>query len=74
MSKVLVWVEHDNASVKDATLSAVTAAGQLGEVTALVVGSGSAGHGRQVGPRSPPSSVGSASIRAGLSVSLTPTL
>jgi electron transfer flavoprotein alpha subunit len=36
----LVWVEHDNASVKDATLSAVTAAGQLGEVTALVAGSG----------------------------------
>ena len=43
MTKTLVWVEHDNASVKDATLSAVTAAGQLGEVTALVVGSGSAG-------------------------------
>jgi electron transfer flavoprotein alpha subunit len=42
MSKVLVWVEHDNASVKDATLAAVTAAGQLGEVTALVAGSGSA--------------------------------
>jgi len=40
MTKTLVWVEHDNASVKDATLSAVTAAGQLGEVTALVAGSG----------------------------------
>ena len=40
MSKTLVWVEHDNASVKDATLAAVTAAGQLGEVTALVAGSG----------------------------------
>lgn len=40
MSKVLVWVEHDNASVKDATLAAVTAAGQLGEVTALVAGAG----------------------------------
>ncbi|MCY1670210.1 electron transfer flavoprotein subunit alpha/FixB family protein [Novosphingobium sp. SL115] len=38
MSNVLVWVEHDNASVKDATLAAVTAAAQLGEVTALVVG------------------------------------
>jgi electron transfer flavoprotein alpha subunit len=38
--KTLVWVEHDNASVKDATLSAVTAAGKLGEVTALVAGSG----------------------------------
>ena len=40
MSNVLVWVEHDNASVKDATLAAVTAAGQLGEVTALVAGQG----------------------------------
>ena len=38
MTKVLVLVEHDNASVKDATLAAVTAAGQLGEVTALVAG------------------------------------
>ena len=38
--KTLVWVEHDNASVKDATLSAVTAAAKLGEVTALVAGSG----------------------------------
>jgi electron transfer flavoprotein alpha subunit len=36
----LVWVEHDNASVKDATLAAITAAGKLGEVTALVAGSG----------------------------------
>ena len=41
--KTLVWVEHDNASVKDATLAAVTAAAQLGEVTALVAGSGIAG-------------------------------
>ncbi len=40
MAKTLVWVEHDNASVKDATLAAVTAAGQLGEVTAVVAGSG----------------------------------
>jgi electron transfer flavoprotein alpha subunit len=39
MTKVLVLVEHDNASVKDATLAAVTAAAQLGEVTALVAGS-----------------------------------
>ncbi|NLR69277.1 electron transfer flavoprotein subunit alpha/FixB family protein [Novosphingobium sp. ERN07] len=39
MAKVLVLVEHDNASVKDATLAAVTAAAQLGEVTALVAGS-----------------------------------
>ena len=37
---VLVWVEHDGAAVKDATLAAVTAAGQLGEVHALVVGQG----------------------------------
>jgi electron transfer flavoprotein alpha subunit len=40
---VLVYVEHDGASVKDATLAAVTAAGQLGEVHALVVGSGAKG-------------------------------
>ncbi len=38
--KTLVWVEHDNASVKDATLAVVTAAAKLGEVTALVAGSG----------------------------------
>ena len=38
--KTLVWVEHDNAHVKDATLSAVTAAGKLGEVHLLVAGSG----------------------------------
>jgi electron transfer flavoprotein alpha subunit len=43
MTKVLVWVEHDGSVVKDATLSAVTAATQLGEVTALVAGSGVAG-------------------------------
>lgn len=36
----LVWVEHDNETVKDATLSAITAAGKLGEVTALVAGAG----------------------------------
>ena len=36
--KTLVWVEHDNDVVKDATLSAVTAASQLGEVHLLVVG------------------------------------
>jgi electron transfer flavoprotein alpha subunit len=42
MTKTLVWVEHDNASVKDATLSAVTAASQLGEVHLLVAGSGCA--------------------------------
>lgn len=38
--KTLVWVEHDNASVKDATLAAVTAASQLGEVHLLVAGEG----------------------------------
>jgi len=37
---VLVFVEHDNASMKDATLAAVTAAAKLGEVHALVAGSG----------------------------------
>jgi electron transfer flavoprotein alpha subunit len=42
MTKTLVWVEHDNASVKDATLAAVTAASQLGEVHLLVAGSGCA--------------------------------
>ncbi|KUO55469.1 MAG: electron transfer flavoprotein subunit beta [Sphingomonadales bacterium BRH_c42] len=41
--KTLVWVEHDNAAVKDATLSAVTAASQLGEVHLLVAGKGCAG-------------------------------
>ncbi|OCC24044.1 electron transfer flavoprotein subunit beta [Croceicoccus estronivorus] len=40
--KTLVWVEHDNASVKDATLAAVTAASQLGEVHLLVAGEGCA--------------------------------
>ena len=35
----LIWVEHDNASVKDATLAVVTAAARLGDVTALVAGS-----------------------------------
>jgi electron transfer flavoprotein alpha subunit len=37
--KTLIWVEHDNASVRDATYAVVTAAGKLGEVTALVAGS-----------------------------------
>jgi len=36
--KTLVWVEHDNNGVKDATLAAVTAAGKLGEVHLLVAG------------------------------------
>ncbi len=36
---VLVWAEHDNNELKDATLAAVTAAKELGEVTVLVAGS-----------------------------------
>ena len=35
---VLVLVEHDGSAIKDATLAAVTAAGKLGEVHALVAG------------------------------------
>ncbi|PXA85360.1 electron transfer flavoprotein subunit alpha [Nostoc sp. 3335mG] len=38
--KTLVWVEHDTGAIKDATLSAVTAAAKLGEVHLLVAGSG----------------------------------
>ncbi|MGB3470659.1 MAG: electron transfer flavoprotein subunit alpha/FixB family protein [Erythrobacter sp.] len=34
----LILVEHDNSTVNDATLAVVTAAGKLGEVTALVAG------------------------------------
>lgn len=40
--KTLVWVEHDNASLKDATLATVTAAAKLGEVHLLVAGAGCA--------------------------------
>ncbi len=41
---VLVLAEHDNASLKDATLAAVTAAGQFGgNVHVLVAGKGAAG-------------------------------
>ncbi|MEW4449590.1 electron transfer flavoprotein subunit alpha/FixB family protein [Qipengyuania sp. JC766] len=36
--KTLVLVEHDNETVADATLAAVTAAGKLGDVDALVAG------------------------------------
>jgi electron transfer flavoprotein alpha subunit len=35
---VLVLVEHDGGSIKDATLATVTAASKLGDVNALVVG------------------------------------
>ena len=38
--KTLVWVEHEGGAVKDATLSAVTAAAKLGEVHLLVAGEG----------------------------------
>ncbi len=37
--KTLVLVEHDGTAIKDSTLATVTAAAQLGEVHALVVGS-----------------------------------
>lgn len=37
---VLVYAEHDNAVLKPATLNAVAAAKQLGDVTVLVIGSG----------------------------------
>jgi electron transfer flavoprotein alpha subunit len=36
----LVWIEHENGEIKDAALSAITAASKLGEVHALVAGSG----------------------------------
>ena len=36
--KTLVWVEHEGGVLKDATLSAVTAASKLGEVHLLVAG------------------------------------
>ena len=39
---VLVYAEHDNASLKDATFAVVTAGTQLGEVHVLVAGSGAA--------------------------------
>ena len=38
--KTLVYVEHDNTSMKDATLAVITAASQLGEVHCIVAGSG----------------------------------
>jgi electron transfer flavoprotein alpha subunit len=37
---VLLLVEHDGSAIKDSTLAAVTAAGKLGEVHALVAGNG----------------------------------
>lgn len=41
--KTLVWVEHEGGALKDATLSAVTAASKLGEVHLLVAGEGVGG-------------------------------
>jgi electron transfer flavoprotein alpha subunit len=38
--KTLVWVEHEGGQLKDATLSAVTAASKLGEVHLIVAGEG----------------------------------
>ncbi len=38
--KTLVWVEHEGGNIKDSTLSAITAASQLGEVHLLVAGEG----------------------------------
>jgi len=41
MSVALVWIEHEEGQIRDATLAAVTAAGQLGgEVHGVVAGSG----------------------------------
>jgi len=42
---VLVIAEHDNASIKDATLNTVTAAAALGDITVLVAGNGCAAAG-----------------------------
>ena len=41
--KTLVLVEHEGGQLKDATLSAVTAASKLGEVHLLVAGEGVGG-------------------------------
>lgn len=38
--KTLVWVEHDNSAVNDATYATVTAASKLGDVHLIVAGSG----------------------------------
>jgi electron transfer flavoprotein alpha subunit len=40
MGQILVWAEHDHAALKEATLHAVSAAAQLGEVHLLVAGAG----------------------------------
>ena len=41
--KILVWVEHEEGQLKDATLPTVTAAARLGEVHLLVAGAGVGG-------------------------------
>ncbi len=38
--KTLVWVEYDAGGIKDATLSAITAASQLGDVHLIIAGDG----------------------------------
>ena len=43
MTTALVWVEHEDGQLKDATLSAVTAAAKLGEVHLVVAGKGVGG-------------------------------
>lgn len=43
MASVLLYVDHDNTNLSPVTLNAVTAAAQLGDVTALCAGSGCAG-------------------------------
>ncbi len=44
---VLVYAEHDNASLKDATLAVVTAAAKLGDVHVLVAGADAAAAAQQ---------------------------
>ena len=44
---ILVVAEHDNSELKSATLNAVTAASEMGEVTLLVAGHNCAGVGEQ---------------------------
>jgi electron transfer flavoprotein alpha subunit len=41
--KTLVWVEHEEGKLKDATLAVVTAASKLGEVHLIVAGNGVGG-------------------------------
>ena len=40
MTTALVWIEHEDGQVKDAALSAITAAAKLGDVHAIVAGRG----------------------------------